>query len=566
MAATATTRIPNAPEHFQRASANGWQTISANEAQRPLEGAELAVNYSEYFNQGDFQLTFAFPFRTSLDAAVLERRFPAAIWLTRTLLPELGTSTVATQSSASTSDHVDLDHATFRAITSLDHALDWLDQSAFVIHDAQSFQEVCERTSNERIEPAGQHFRAYLVLDPKSGPSAFVLNVSHVLNGHRLLHQAQNVLQSLLHPSFDQVLPSDSRVGSGDTARHQIELVKAVFQPEDLRHVLPRLPQSLPHAYKSRFQPSAEHFNIGSQKLAERLENDAKPTIGIPGFNQVLTQDRHSDRPMINLRRSFSKEEQERFRIQCKRNKATISSYVYAAVVKAIEQLTTTVEASGNGKTTQGAHLTFPAHASRWLPEETAKQSRSVVTMAIAPASVYLTPEEVSPSDANVQAGSSQNAQVQDTFRLARILGIKQNEYLNSPHILASLDTLGQAGAQGVRSNAQALAAGNAAPSSASSFSTPTLTSQGILDLAKDYPMPSTDMSSSSTSHWLQLTDAVQYGRATSPSVCFSLYSFDGKLHLMVHFDERRFDPAVVTSVLDRVCTLIEPCCHPALL
>ncbi|CDR88152.1 uncharacterized protein SPSC_03738 [Sporisorium scitamineum] len=546
--------MSNVSQHIDPPSYNGWSMVSSTEAQRPLEGAELAVNYSEYFNQGD----------TSIEAASLERRFPAAVWLARTLLPELGISTI---SSTTTPNDVDLDHAAFRAITNLDQALEWLNDSAFVVHGAHTYQEVCEKTSNERIEPAGKHFRAYLVLDPKSGPAAFILNVSHVLNGHRMLYQAQNILQSLLHPGFS----SGSDVGSDSTAHAQVELVRAVFQPEDLKRLLSRLPQSLSHAYKSRFQPGPEHLNIGSQKLTERMENEAKPTIGISGFGQAPRGLRDSDRPMVNLRRSFTRKEQESFRIHCKRNKATISSYVYAAIVKSIDQVAAAVENRGDAKVKQGAHLTFPAHASRWLPEETANHAPSVVTMAIAPASVYLSPEDVNPSRGSVAEASSHVAQVQDTFRLARILGVKQNEYLKSPHVLSFLDTLGQAGAQGIKTNAQALDEGNAASSSGRSFSTPTLTSQGIFDIAKDYPLESTDKNVSSAAptrpfHWLQLIDVVQYGRATSPSVCFSLYSFDGKLNLMVHFDERRFDRGTVTAILDTACSLITPCCHTALL
>ncbi|CBQ70845.1 conserved hypothetical protein [Sporisorium reilianum SRZ2] len=567
MAASANTST--ASERLERPSVNGWGIVSSNEAKRRLEGAELLVNYSEYFNQGDFQLTLAFPFKTDIDVTTLEKRFPAAIWIARTLLPELGTSTV---SSVSSSSEVDLDHATFEAIKTLDEALGWLDQSAFVVHGARSFQEVCDKTSNERIEPAGKHFRAYLVLNPKSGPSAFVLNVSHVLNGHRLLYQAQNILQSLFHPVFSEQSSRCSRAAPSDTARAQIELVKAVFKPEDLKRVLPQLPQSLSHAYKSRFQPGTEQLKISSQKLAQRLENDAKPTIGIRGFNHVLTSLRDDVRPMVNLRRSFSRQEQERFRVQCKRNKATISSYVYAAIVKATDQVTATFDSSGNGQMAQGAHLTFPAHASRWLPGETANHARSVVTMAIAPASVYLSSEDVRPSSSgSLEQSDLQEAQVQNTFRLARMLGTKQNEYLESPHMLGFLDTLGEAGAEGISNNAQALAKGSTAVSPNPSFSTPTLTSQGIFDIAKDYPLATSEQKESSTSassasRWLQLIDVVQYGRATSPSVCFSLYSFDGRLNLMVHFDERRFDRGVVTAVLDKVCDLIAPCCHAALL
>ena len=256
----------------------------------------------------------------------------------------------------------------------------------------------------------------------------------------------------------------------------------------------------------------------------------------------------------------------------CKRNEATISSFVYAAIVKAIDHVGAAHGTSSTRELAKGAHLTFPAHASRWLPKEAAgKGFGSVVAMAIAPASVFLSPDEVHPPGRYIDDARTQEVEVQDTFRLARIVGTKQNEHLKSPHLMASLESSGQAGSQGIRAAAQALEQGHAAPSSSASFSTPTLTSQGVMDIAKNYPLGSTatgpsSMSASGSSHWLELFDMVQYGRATSPSVCFSLYSFDGRLNLMVHFDSRRFDQRTVTAILDYVCMLITPCCHVATL
>ena len=240
----------------------------------------------------------AYPFRTSIDAASLEKRFPAALWLTRTLLPELGVNTVSFGSTstknpiASTASDADLDHATFKPIKSLDEALVWLDDTACVVRNAQSFQELCKTTSNQRIEPAGKHSRAYLVLDPKEGPSALVMNISHVLNGHRMLFQVQTLLQCLLHQSFD----SASALG-------QVELVRSIFQPEQLEHVLPRLPQSLPHAYKTRFQPNQEQYEAAARQLAEQMENAVKPTVAIASAASLPLD---AQRPMVNLRRSFT--------------------------------------------------------------------------------------------------------------------------------------------------------------------------------------------------------------------------------------------------------------------
>lgn len=527
-------------------------------------------------------MTLAFPFETSIGTDVLEKRFPAAIWLARTTLPELGISTVISRPGSSLtapaayldSEH-DLNHASFKAITSLAEALGWLCETAHVVRGAHSFHHICTMTSNRRIEPPGKHVQIYLVLDPINGPPALVLNASHVLNGHRLLFQAQNILQSLLHPALHQDHPSGRGVDSYSSTLSGDELVKAVFMPENLRNILPRLPRSLSQAYKLRFKPGSNEFIIGADKLAERVRNEARPSIGIPGVNPDVRKSnrtasitasseayKNPKMHMINIRRRFTQQESERLRKQCKRNSTTISSYIYAAIVEAIHHHTSTNKA----ESPKGAHLTFPAHASRWLPKETRNDAKPAVNMAIAPASVFLNPEDIRPRREMAQHGLTESTQVQDIFRLARIIGIKQNEYLGSPHLLACLDTLGQSAAKGILSTV------HAEPSELSSrscFSTPTLTSQGVFDLAAEYlsQAPNKEWASASISRPLQtlkLVDVVQYGRATSPSVCFSLYSFNGTLTVMVHFDNRRFDQELVTAILERVCTIIVQCCHIA--
>lgn len=69
--------MSNVSQHIDPPSYNGWSMVSSTEAQRPLEGAELAVNYSEYFNQGDVGVASVCPLSSlSLDSTATDMSRP----------------------------------------------------------------------------------------------------------------------------------------------------------------------------------------------------------------------------------------------------------------------------------------------------------------------------------------------------------------------------------------------------------------------------------------------------------------------------------------------------------
>ena len=485
-------------------------------------------------------------FETNLAPETLRQRFGLALWIVRGFLPELGTWTVG----ASDDSSLDLNHASFEAIQSVEDAQKWIDETAVLVEDGTTVQEVIDYTSNHRIEPAGKQFRALLVANPRQGYPAVIINASHVLNGHRMLFQGCAIVQALV----DGRLAALTEANSDPRAA-----LEAVFVPEDLSRLLRKLPISLNTAYNDKFQPTASDLETGLEKLGERLNNGAQPTIGIPRFSTPVKNPEFSLgtangqlMTMLNLRRRFSAAEHSMLHKAFKKRGCTLPSIVYACIVNSIDRRCR-ASTSEDGET-PGANLAYSAHASRWFPQETF-MARSPVNMAIVLGSGYVTPEELR----SEQRGRDLNQD--ELFALAKTIRTKQEAYLDSPHIISSMEQVGDDLSAMVAETAiKQREAGTdlhvALSENSPAICPPTLTSQGDIPIKRLYTAEGASFDPKQEKiegEYIYFVEGNLGGRTTDASVCFAMWSFAGILTIQAHFDSRFFDAKLIDTILDDV-------------
>lgn len=486
-------------------------------------------------------------FETNLAPETLRRRFGLALWIVRGFLPELGTWTIGAAEQGSA---LDFDHATFEAIQTVEDAQKWIDETAVLVEDGTTVQEVVDFTSNHRIEPAGKQFRALLVANPREGHKAVIINASHVLNGHRMLFQGCAIVQALVDgrlAALTQATP-DPR-----------DALEAVFMPEDLSRLLRKLPISLNTAYNDKFKPTPADLETGQEKLSERLANGVQATIGIPRFQTPLKTPEYSlgtvngqAMTMLNLRRRIGAAEHRMLHQAYKGHGSTLPSFVYACIVNSIDRRCR-ASSSEDGET-PGANLAYSAHASRWLPQE-AFMARSPVNMAVVLGSAYVSPEELR----SKQGGRDLNEE--ELFALAKTIRTKQEEYLDSPHIISSMEQVGdEVGPMIAEIATKQQQAGTdphvALSENSPAICPPTLTSQGDIPIKRLYTADGASFDpkpKNPEGEYIYFVEGTLGGRTTDASVCFAMWSFAGILTLQAHFDSRFFDAKLIDTILDDV-------------
>ncbi|SJX63360.1 uncharacterized protein SRS1_21039 [Sporisorium reilianum f. sp. reilianum] len=526
-----------------------WKQVSPNLATRPLVGVEKMLNYAEHYQNGNFQLAIALLFQTSLPPETLRQRFGLAVWMVRGHLPELGTWTVGKAVDSS----LDLDHATFTAIETVEEAQRWIDDTVVLVEDGPTVRETVGLLTNQRIEPAGKQFRIYLVANPRNGKPGIVLNASHVLNGHRTSFQGCAVLQAL----------ADARLAALFEANPDPRTaLEAVFVPEDLSRLLSKLPISLNTAYNDKFKPGPEQLEAGMDKISERISNGMMPTIGIPRFESPAKNPEYSlghlpngdAMTMLNLKRTIGAAEHRSLHQAYKKRGASLPSFVYACIVNSIDRRC-------NASTAQdgeapGANLAYSAHASRWFPAETF-MARSPVNMAIVMGSGYIAPHELR----SAQRGRDLNQD--ELFALARTIRSKQEAYLDHPYIISATEQVGSDIAAMVQNTAiKQREAGTdlyvALSENAPAICPPTLTSQGDVRFQTFFTAQGASFDArplQPQEEFVHINDGIIGGRTTDASVCFAMYSFLGVLTLNAYFDSRFFDAKLVDTILDDVWT-----------
>lgn len=523
-----------------------WKEFSLNVVRRPLIGVEKLLNYAEYYQNGNFQLTVAMMFDTNLAPETLRQRFGLALWIVRSFLPELGTWTVCSSSDSK----LDLNFATFEAIQTVEEAQKWIDDTAILVEDGTTVQEVVDFLSNHRIEPVGKQFRVYLVSNPREGERAIVMNASHVLNGHRLIFQGCAIVQALVDGRLTAMMQehADPRAA-----------LEAVFVPEDLSRLTRKLPISLNAAYTEKFQPGEAEIEAGLEKLGVRLNNCAQPTIGIPRFPAPAKEPEYSlgtvngqPMTMLNLRRQISAAEHRSLAKAYKKRGSTLPSFVYACIVNSIDRRCK-ADTSEDGEP-PGANLAYSAHASRWFPQETF-MSRTPVNMAIVLGSGCVSPEELR----SKQRGRELNED--ELFALAKTIRTSQEAYLDTPHIISSMEQVADDISALVAETAiKQREAGTdlyvALSENSPAICPPTLTSQGDVPIKRLYTTDGASFDSKPAKpegEYIYFERGIVGGRTTDASVCFAMWSFAGILTLQAHFDSRFFDAKLIDTILDDV-------------
>ncbi|SNX87155.1 probable Acyltransferase invovled in MEL production [Melanopsichium pennsylvanicum] len=520
-----------------------WKQVSPHVAERRLIGVEKMLNYAEYYQNGNFQLSIAMVFESNIPVDTLRKRFGLAVWIVRGFLPELGLW-------AAKESPLDLDHATFEAIQSVEQAQKWIEDTAICAKDGTTSQEVVDVISNSVLQPIGKQFRVYLVSNPRDGKKSVVLHASHVLNGHRMLFQGCAILQALVDARLADLL---------ETIPDPREALKTVFVPEDLSHILNKLPISLNTAYNEKFSPTSNELEVGMGKLGERLTNCAQSTIGIPRLQTPLKSPEYSlgtlegqPMTMLNLRRRFGAAEHRMLHQAFKKRGSSLPSFVYACIVNSIDRRYKT-DTSEDGET-PGANLAYSAHASRWLPQETFV-SRSPVNMAITLGSAYITPEELR------SARRGRDLNEDELFALAKTIRTKQEQYLDSPHIISSMDKVSDdVSAMMSETAIKHREAGTdlyvALSENSPAVCCPTLTSQGDIPIKRFFTSDGASFDpkpSNYEAEYNYLIEGILGGRTTDASVCFAMWSFAGILTLQAHFDSRFFDAKLIDTILDDV-------------
>ncbi|KAL4887698.1 hypothetical protein BJY04DRAFT_212726 [Aspergillus karnatakaensis] len=466
-----------------------WKLGTSSTLSRPLRGVELMVKHSEQYNNGNFQLTFMATLDTPLSDSQLQSRHEAAWWRTRHQHPIIGLSFT-------------LDQATFTPHTTPSAAQAWTSQTAHIATKT-TVRDVFLSRSRSILQPI-HNATMTLITDPIRGSRGCVLHISHTLISHAGFDVLQEYLAQLADPTAELGL-------------------QALFTPENLSTLKPRLPQSISNAYSLLHNPSPADLTHATQILQTSATRWTKPTVGIPIHPCWKTRESRIHNETI----SFEPAETATAFKALKRLKLTLTTAFFACMISA----TTQSYATG---AEEGAHLCFSGNGRRWIPTNPSTNNGfGPVTMPIVPAGMW-----VKSSGVNLHTKTKS-----ELVQLAKAIAAAQEEDLVSPHILALFD---QNGAE--------FAKGMGAPSEVPAVSRLTLTSQGyfddkLLQSSCSSPLPF----SSETRDKIRMTDFNTGGRNTDANVCFALNSFRDELRFNMLFDERFFEPEEVVRLGVRV-------------
>ncbi|KAL4987892.1 hypothetical protein BDW68DRAFT_177371 [Aspergillus falconensis] len=474
-----------------------WK-LSGRNLVRPLRGAELLVRSSEHYCDGNFQLTAKSSIETALTNAQLRRRHQAAWYRTRLILPVIGV------------EFPTLSHASYALHRSAKDAERWTSQTC-IVETNTTIDDVYLARSREKAS----HISMTLVLDPIRGPRGCVLNMSHTLISVDIFLIMQEFIAQLARPDAD----------AG---------IAAVFSPqsETMHAIIPRLPQSLGHAYSHSHTGSLGQCQPTPQDLQDALETYqraqdrwTRSSIGIP-----LHPD-HAKRPRAIQNRTICFEPAESkaaFKF-LKRAGVSLTAAFFASMTAAIAQRYHAPASRDEklGLEPEGAHLLFSAHGRRWV-DTSAASGHGPVTMPIIPSSTW-----VSARDVNLRPRSQRGL-----LRLAAAIEEAQNEDLVSPHIIPVFDQLAP---EIITALADAHTLPNSPPPPPGR-GRPTLTSQGQFSNARDRDRARRTVYTEDDADAVHMTDFNTGGRTTDPTVCFALNSFRDELKFNLLFDEKYFE------------------------
>ncbi|KAL4995388.1 hypothetical protein BDV10DRAFT_203100 [Aspergillus recurvatus] len=484
-----------------------WK-LSGRKLVRPLRGAELLVRSSEHYCDGNFQLTAKSSIETPLTNAQLRRRHHAAWYRTRLIHPVIGV------------EFPTLSHASYALHHTAKDVEHWTSQTC-IVETNTTINDVYLARSREKTS----RISMTLVLDPVRGPRGCVLDMSHTLISVDIFLIMQEFIAQLARP--------DTEAG-----------IAAVFSPqsESMHAIMPRLPQSLGHAYSHCHTGSLSHRQPSARDLQDALEmyqhaqsRWSRSSIGIP------LHPNHTNRPRAiqNKTIAFEPAESKAAFKFLKQAGVSLTAAFFASMTAAIAQryhyhapapAGSVASAPRNEELElepEGAHLLFSAHGRRWL-DTSAANGHGPVTMPIIPSSAW-----VSAKDVNLRPRSQRGL-----LKLAAAIEEAQREDLVSPHIIPVFDQLAPELVTAL-ANAHALPNGPPPPPSRGR---PTLTSQGQFLNARDRDRARRTMCTGDDADAIDMTDFNTGGRTTDPTVCFALNSFRDELKFNLLFDEKFFD------------------------
>ncbi|KAJ5875989.1 uncharacterized protein N7529_001573 [Penicillium soppii] len=444
------------------ASNSEWKLVnSGTRMARPLRGAELIVRYAEHYRNGDFQLVIQASIDTPLTCEQLKKRSPAAWWRTRRAQPIIALD-------------IDMEQASFAPHNTSEAAKRWASQSCFVATNTS-----VEEVANTLIRTPSNLSSMTLIVDPARGPRGCILNISHTL--------ISLSVYDILHEFITQLSNPENERG-----------IDAIFSPDFLLDITPRLPQSLSHAYSRIHNPSPEDLQAAMAVIQRSQARFARSTIGVP----IHADWKNRPSNMHNERIAFEPSE-SRAAFKCfKKLGITLSTAFFACMTSAAAQM------FGKGDE-EGAHLLFSGNGRRWV--DLGGDGHGPVLMSILPGGLW-----VEGSDVDIRAKDQDGLAA-----LAKAIGHAQAEDLVSPHIIALYDQM-----------APALVKGMAEPVDPAPLARLTLTSQGIFGGGRE----------------LEVLDPIRMstfltGGRCSEGLCFALSSFKGELLFNMLFDERFFVP-----------------------
>jgi hypothetical protein len=376
---------------------------------------------------------------------------------------------------------IDLEQASFAPHNTAEAAKRWAAETCIIATNT-SIEEVVQA----RIRQATKTATVTLIVDPIRGPRGCVVNVAHTFLSLTIYDVVHEFITQLSHP--------DSERG-----------IDAIFSPDFLLDITPRLPQSLCHAYWRTHQPTPKDLKTAMAVIQRAQARYARSTIGIPIHKDWKTRPSHMHNKTIAFEPAESR---AAFKI-IKQLGVTPTSVFLACMTSATAQM----YSAGNE---EGAHLLFSGNGRRWI--DTSGDGHGPVTMSIIPGGLWVDASEGVDFRATDKEGLA---------TLAKAIGRAQEEDLISPHVIALYDQM-----------APELVKAMAEPFEAPAVARPTLTSQGPFSTR---PLEVVDP--------IRMMDFNTGGRSTDPGVCFALNSFKDELKFNLLFDERFF-------VLDEIVKL----------
>ncbi|ATY65125.1 hypothetical protein A9K55_004920 [Cordyceps militaris] len=460
--------------------------LATREISRKLRGAELIVRAAELTNNGSFQLNILGEFETSIPKAELRKRCQTAWWLTRQSLPLVGVT-------------LGSDEAFLKLLQSVDDAERWISETCLFEDNV-----TCEEVLLKQCRQISDVTTLTVILEPSSGRQGCVLNISHTLT------------------SLDVYRIIDSFVSNLSARECDADFAQS-FSPESAT-LLPRLPQSLSHAYTSQNADVTAAQRAEAMTIYERAQARwARPSIGIPihaghHTRASLMHNEHVPFPAALVAAALA---------AAKQHGVTLTALFFACITAGIQAR---YDGPPNGDEADGgAHLVFSGNAKRWAAIR-ASERHAPVGMSILPGALWL-------DRAELCAGP---AAAQNVFALARTIQARQQQDLASQHIIGVYDELAPRAFQAAMGS-------STPPPAVPAVSRPTLTSQG--EFAKQ-------AARGAAAARARLVHFRSGGRNTDPNVCFALYSFRGDMRCNLLFDGKYFDRDDVVGLMDNIMAL----------